>query len=167
MPAALIRHLYSPSPPVWAFGNVGNRLFDDPDGVAMGSQPVRKLDPFAIAYLVVVVRQKIEIEAHWYSPTPPSRHGLSLELQRKSMLTMLTLCKAHVQHPKTVSVRLIRPVDFYRGFNTFGYSTDGAFRSLGDANAGGCFQLSGKAAASPGPLPQRSRRPPSGQPSKP
>jgi len=30
-----------------------------------GSQPVRKLDPFAIEYLVVFVRQKIKIEAHW------------------------------------------------------------------------------------------------------
>jgi len=65
LPAALIRHLYAPSPPVRAVGNEGHRLFDDPDGVAMGSQPVRKLDPFAIAYLFVVVRQKIEIEPHW------------------------------------------------------------------------------------------------------
>jgi hypothetical protein len=65
MPAALIRHLYAPSPPVWAVGNGRYRLFDDPDGVAMGSQPVRKLDPFAIEYLVVVVGQKIKIEAHW------------------------------------------------------------------------------------------------------
>src|SRR3954454_3793891 len=64
LPAALIRHLYAPSPPVWAVGNEGYRLFDDPDCVAMGSQPVRKLDPFAIRYLVVIVRQKIEIEAH-------------------------------------------------------------------------------------------------------
>jgi len=65
MPAALIRHLYAPSPPVWAVGNERYRLFDNPDGVAMGSQPVRKLDPFAIEYLVVFVRQKIKIEAHW------------------------------------------------------------------------------------------------------
>ena len=65
MPAALIRHLYAPSPPVWADGNEGYRLFDDPDGVSMSSEPVRKLDPFAIKYLIVIVRQKIEIEAHW------------------------------------------------------------------------------------------------------
>ena len=65
MPAALIRHLYAPSSPIWTLGEEGYRLFNDRDGVAMGSQPVRKLDPFAIEYLVVFVRQKIKIEAHW------------------------------------------------------------------------------------------------------
>ena len=50
LPAALIPHLYAPSPPVWAIGNEGYRLFDDPDGVAMGSQPVRKLDTFVIEF---------------------------------------------------------------------------------------------------------------------
>jgi len=64
MHAAFIRHLYAPSPPVGALGNEGYRLFDDPHGMAMGSQPVHELNPFAIEYLVVVMRQKIEIEAH-------------------------------------------------------------------------------------------------------
>jgi hypothetical protein len=65
MLAALIRHLYAPSSPVRTLGDEGCRLFDNPDGVAMGSQPVHKLDPFAIKYLVVIMRQKIEIKAHW------------------------------------------------------------------------------------------------------
>jgi hypothetical protein len=65
MPAALIRHLYAPSSPVWTLGDEGHRLFNDPDRVAMGSQPVNKLHPFAIKYLVVVVRPKFEIKAHW------------------------------------------------------------------------------------------------------
>jgi len=65
MHATFIRHLYAPSPPVWALGNEGYRLFDDPDGMTMGGQPVHELNPFAIEYLVVVMRQKIEIESHW------------------------------------------------------------------------------------------------------
>src|SRR5215207_4106983 len=116
MPAALIRHLYAPSPPVWAVGNEGYRLFDDPDGVAMGSHPARKLNPFAIAYLIVVVREKIEIEAHWYFPMPPSRHKLSLEHRRKVYANYVDFAESsRFQRPPRVSIRLSKPLGFYLG----------------------------------------------------
>src|SRR5215218_963392 len=64
MPATLIPHLYSQSAPVRALRKVWGGQFDDLDGVAIGSQPVRKLDTLVITDLFVV-RQEIKIEAHW------------------------------------------------------------------------------------------------------